>query len=725
MPVISKEAMMFGWTARGLLARARKAGRARDWRAAAQAYAGFLDRRPDHAAAWVQLGHALKEQGDFAGARAAYDRAVGLDPAVADSWLQRGHILKLLGERASAIDAYAAAAALDPQLEPAAVELIAMGARDRLPETSLVHGQADPYDLARDADFTRAISDQRDETCRPGIVPPSRYNTFRRQLVIARPPDVRSTRGIDVIVDAREALPVEVRVTLSSLLDQVEEQWRTIVLAPPAIRDHSVASLQSLDARITFVDPASPCRPKPDGRPMLLLTAGVVLDRHAIGWFALAVGRTGCVAAYCDDDRSIDDWREGRRFEAPRLQPMYDPIWFAQAQNTPAAVLVDSARLHASWEQSLAVTRRQLLAAATEIGGVAHLPLLLATVKGLPREAETAMADPEPTDSPTAVSPGTPAMARPPGAPERIQVIIQTRDEPELLQSCVASLRKRAVLADLLDITVVDNRSTLPATHKLLNWLQGQGVNILTLDAPFNWSHANNLAAEDAAAPLLLFVNNDTEMLTDGWDEMLRSALVATDVGVVGALLFYPDRTIQHAGMIFGMGAGGPVHEGVGRKGDDPGPTGRWALPRSASAVTGAFMAMRRTVFDVVGRFDAKAFSIAFNDVDLCLRVRAAGFRILQTPLIALIHYESKTRGMNATRSRIAWDLEELTLLHRRWGAELFADPAYNPHWTRTGLPFDGYRFPGLREIVHHIDRSARPQPWRVSAGGGDDVFWW
>jgi GT2 family glycosyltransferase len=235
---------------------------------------------------------------------------------------------------------------------------------------------------------------------------------------------------------------------------------------------------------------------------------------------------------------------------------------------------------------------------------------------------------------------------------------------------------------------------------------------VLPLDEPFNWSRANNLAAETGTAPLLLFLNNDTKMLTTGWDGMLRTALSADDVGAVGATLLYPDHSIQHAGIIMGMGSGGPVHEGVGRP-VDAGPGDRWRQRRSAAAVTGAFLAMRRDVFTAIDGFDAVNFAIAFNDIDLCLRVRAAGLRIVMASGIRVIHYESKTRGINATRSQVAWDLDELGRMHDRWGTALFDDPAYNPHWTRSGQPFDGYRFPSTREILRHIDLSARPAPWR------------
>jgi O-antigen biosynthesis protein len=174
--------------------------------------------------------------------------------------------------------------------------------------------------------------------------------------------------------------------------------------------------------------------------------------------------------------------------------------------------------------------------------------------------------------------------------------------------------------------------------------------------------------------------------------------------------------------MVFGMGTGGPMHEGVGAPVTDPGPAGRWHRARSAVAVTGALMAMRRTVFEHIGGFDTR-LSVAFNDVDMCLRSRAAGLRVIQSPVIRAIHYESKTRGANTTCPQVAWDLEELTTLHERWGDALFVDPGYNPHWTRYGRPFDAYRLPGLYEIVRHIDFSGSDGPWRPVPAATES--WW
>ncbi len=681
---------------------ARKAARNQDWPAAVVAYRAYLVRRPRDVRGWEQLGHAAKEAGDVEAAVAAYGRALDLAPDAAHIWFHLSHACKRLGDRTAAINCCVQAAKLDPAFIQATEELVALGARDHVPQAISGGG----VDGAGPVDRTGI-----DPSAGLMVYAPSRYDAYRRQIAILPPPGgmvgVPPADRITVVVDARKAMPVEVRTTLSSLLDQVDDNWRVIVHAPARISDHSVASLAAIDPRIRFVATDAGLPDIADAPRVLMMGAGTMLDRQAIAWFSFVAARTGCAAAYGDHDHCIDDWRTGRTFMRPAFQPIFDPDWEPSPEDRPAVVFVDRTRLPLTgWRRGDAW---HVIRDAAAIGPVAHLPLLLASRKAIPAQAEQALPDPPLTED----EPARIVVPAQPGAVQRIQVVIQTRDQSAMLRAAIVSLRRRAERPDLLDITVVDNRSVETVTGRLLDrWRQRKVAAVLPLDEPFNWSRANNLAVEAGTAPLLLFLNNDTKMLTAGWDSMLRTALSTDDVGAVGATLLYPDHSIQHAGIIMGMGTGGPIHEGVGRP-VEAGPGDRWRKSRSATAVTGAFLAMRRDVFTAIDGFDALNFAIAFNDIDLCLRVRAAGLRVVMASRIRVIHYESKTRGINAIRSQVAWDLDELGRMHDRWGSALFDDPAYNPHWTRSGQPFDGYRFPSTLEILRHIDLSSRFAPWR------------
>ncbi|RMB25754.1 GT2 family glycosyltransferase [Sphingomonas sp. PP-F2F-G114-C0414] len=695
---------MLQWgLARQRLAAARHAARAGTWPEAAKAYAAFLDVRPRNAAAWVQYGHAQKAIGELAGARSAYERAIALAPNVPDTWLQLAAVLRRLGDRTAAIDCCVRALTIDPNFEAATEELLGLGGRDRLPG-GISHHQGDE-NVPGQAPWLEALV----KAQTGDVYAPARYHEYRRSLTIPTPPArPRLDQPIAVMIDAQAALPVDVRATLSSLRDQTDPSWTAVVIGPATIGDHSIASLAALDPRIVFVQSSV----SPTTSYMLLARAGTVLDRQAIAWFSYTAAHTGCCAAYADHDHCIDDWRTGRRHDTPLFQPMFDPDWFADADMCPALLLINSANFDITLEASLQRLRKGR-------NEVAHIPLLLASIKAMSLQALRAQAEPAYAGQ-THAHPTVPRLLK--ASSHQIHVVIQTRDAPELLRDAIDSLHRLAARPDLLRITIVDNRSNLPSTARLLARYAARGIaHTIALDEPFNWSRANNLAVADSDAPVLLFLNNDTTSLTSGWDAALHDILADPDVGAVGAMLLYPDQSIQHAGMIFGIGSGGPVHEGIGHSARDRGPSGRWSRARSAAAVTGAFLAVRRHVFEDIGGFDAVELSIAFNDVDLCLRIREAGYRVIQTPTIRLIHHESKTRGLNVTRSQVAWDLEELAVVHRRWGAALFEDPGYNPHWTRIGQPFDGYRFPSLSETLSHIERSARADPWQVTAHASVD----
>ncbi len=710
------------WSSFSQLSAARKAARTGDWHAAATHYETFLARRSRNPAAWVQLGHARKALNEIEPAIAAYDRAIALAPGVPDTLVQKAGSLRRIGKRAEAIECCARALEIDPAFAPAIDELLSLGARDRLPGGI---SQASAEQLAA-MPWMPATADRQ----RGDVYAPSRYEQFRRELKILAPPPIpdplpgNATGTIAVIINGRNAIPADVRATLLGLLDQTDADWHATVFASKAVRDHSVASLAAIDARIRFVADDALLAPFSSGGLALLLHAGTVIDRNAVAWFRYGFQRTGCGAAYCDHDAGVDDWRTGRRHDNPMFQPVYDPIWFADPENTPAVVMVDARQsmLPEIWADD---TLGSALATAGATGGVAHLPLLLATVRHMAPQAASAL--PNSADGPddkagARVRRGPPQPAPDPRLPQRIHVIVQTRDQHAMLRKAIDSLRRKAAHHELLDITIVDNRSHEAETLSLLKAMRRDG-HAMTLphDEPFNWSRANNLAAANGTAPILLFANNDIEMLSNNWDVSLRRALSLPGTGAVGATLLYPDRTIQHAGMIMGMANGGPVHEGIGHAGTAPGAMGRHTKERAAAAATGAFLAITRSRFDEIGGFDATGLSIAFNDVDLCLKVRRAGLLVVQTPHIQLIHYESQSRGMNTTRSQVAWDLDELGTLYQRWGDALFDDPAYNPHWTRIGQPFDGYRFPGLLEITRHVERSARQKPWSVMLRGEAD----
>lgn len=633
------------------LRRARRAARAGEWAAAAAAYRRHLAHAPADAAAWVQLGHSLKETGALAEATAAYREAVRIVPGVADGWIHLAHLER--GNREMAIATLEQALAADAGSAMAVEAMLALGARERLPHAV-----------------------QRRIEAEEGHYAPSRYTAW---AAVRPSPAAVPVPDVLAVIDARAAAPERVAETRASLSD--------------------IACLILTD------DPAAGAAPAEDAsyvRPsdaigdthanILLVEAGTRLAPDAVARLRDAVTETKAGAAYADHDHWTADGG-GTALSEPCFQPMFDPFWFARAAVRPPCLLVRAtvAAPYGHWGGLLAV--RLALPVA-----YAHVPLVLAS-----RSLDAV---------PVAPALSLPAHAA--GA-DSIQVIVQTRDAPDMLEACIDTLRATAHRPDLLEILIVDNRSVLPGTAALLaDWAARGIARTLPHDAPFNWAQANNLAAARGDAPCLLFLNNDVEMQSEGWDTALCEGLAIAGVGVLGALLLYPDGLIQHAGVVFGGGAGGPLHEGAGQPPMPGGPGDRWRHPRLAAAVTGAWMATTRTLFEAIGGFEER-LPIGYNDIDFCLRVRAIGRHVVQASHIVALHRESATRGLAMSAAAHARDMADWAWLRARWGEALDLDPAYNPHWQRVGQPFDGLREPSPQAVSCWIAASARTNPWAVA----------
>jgi GT2 family glycosyltransferase len=188
----------------------------------------------------------------------------------------------------------------------------------------------------------------------------------------------------------------------------------------------------------------------------------------------------------------------------------------------------------------------------------------------------------------------------------------------------------------------------------------------------------NNAAVRQARSEILCFLNNDVEMTDPDWLTLLVGHAKKADIGAVGALLLYPDRTIQHAGVFTGIG-GGAGHAHRFQSSDETGYFDRARLPQRVSAVTGACLVVEREKFLAVGGFEEDLFPVAFNDLDLCLKLNAHGWQSFYEPRAVLIHHESKSRGSDSSRANRARFAGELAALKRKWGTDRFTDPYHHP----------------------------------------------
>jgi GT2 family glycosyltransferase len=269
-----------------------------------------------------------------------------------------------------------------------------------------------------------------------------------------------------------------------------------------------------------------------------------------------------------------------------------------------------------------------------------------------------------------------------------MSIIIPTRDGLDVLKPCIESIVARKPVK--CQIIVVDNGSVEPETLEFFEQAKEEyGIEVLPYPSEFNFSAINNFAADHATGEILCFLNNDTEVVARDWLERARSLLSFPEVGMVGARLLFPDRSVQHFGIALGVGdhrIAGTPHAGF--HADLPGYFGKSRLIQEFSAVTAACMFIRKRDFESIGGFDI-AFRVAYNDVDLCMRLREqTGLAIVCDPEIVLIHKESRTRGSDKDGARALRLEEEASAMHARWKDKLLNDPYYSPNLSLDRVDF-------------------------------------
>ncbi len=267
---------------------------------------------------------------------------------------------------------------------------------------------------------------------------------------------------------------------------------------------------------------------------------------------------------------------------------------------------------------------------------------------------------------------------------DRISILIPNRDHVDDLRRCIDSIRARSTYENY-EIIVIENNSSDRAVFAYYETLKKQkNITVVTYDGEFNYAKINNFGARHASGKYLLLLNNDTQVISMNWLEAMLMYAQRPDVGAVGAKLYYGDRTIQHAGVVIGLGAhrtAGHTHYKINY--DNLGYMGKLCYAQNVSAVTGACLMVRKSIYDALGGLDEQ-FAVALNDVDFCLRIREKGYLNVFTPFAELYHFESASRGSDIVdESKAARYEQESALFRERW-KELLAkgDPYYNPNFS-------------------------------------------
>jgi GT2 family glycosyltransferase len=264
-----------------------------------------------------------------------------------------------------------------------------------------------------------------------------------------------------------------------------------------------------------------------------------------------------------------------------------------------------------------------------------------------------------------------------------VSIVVPTRDKLGLLRTCVSGLLDETTYVPM-EIVIVDNGSREANTLEYLAGIADNPVvRVIRDNRSFNFSRLNNMAVSRARGEMLCFLNNDTEVIDGHWlSEMVRQA-VRPEVGAVGAKLLYDDDSIQHAGVVVGMGdAAGHAHRF--QRSGDLGYFHRADIPHFVSAVTAACLVVQKSKFEAVGGFDEEHLAVAFNDVDLCLKLESRGWRNLYQPRAVLLHHESKSRGKDISPQHIDRYKRELHVLQTRWSTFGRVDPLHHPMLDRS-----------------------------------------
>lgn len=449
---------------------------------------------------------------------------------------------------------------------------------------------------------------------------------------------------------------------------------------------HDSRDLDAID-NIVFVD--SPQAVAVD-KPVLVLRSGEALVPEAISTFLqhiqADIDLISCDTDVCDS--------EGKSLQ-PQCFPQWDPDLQLATGYLQTGVLINNATLLPSmlehvllYQHALGLASWLASYAFSKTTTIKHLPF---TLLHMPDERQEPWGDYlsssidrlqwpiviEKSTNTSVVSIQWPKNDEP-----LVSIIIPTRNGKELVDVCISSILSKTDYSNF-EILLIDNQSDEQESLEYFAALEANEprVRVLQYDLPFNYSAINNFAVEHAKGSVLAFVNNDIEVISENWlSSMVRHAQ-RSEIGCVGAKLFYPNKRIQHAGVVLGYG-GGAGHAHKHYPDYHPGYLNRLIATHRYSAVTAACLVMRKALFDTVSGFNETSLAVAFNDVDLCLKVDALGYRNLYCAEAMLFHHESISRGDENTPEKRKRFEKELSYLQSQWAHVIANDPAYNPNLT-------------------------------------------
>jgi len=503
---------------------------------------------------------------------------------------------------------------------------------------------------------------------------------------------------LSVIIPVCDAPESFLSEAIASVIDQIYPDWELCIAADSTVsKVQEILKLyQTRDRRIkvTLPESSNSALQLATGEFVALLDQDDLLTPDALYEIALLVNRYPQADMIYSDEDSVD---ENGHLKDPFFKPDWCPDSFLSRMYTHRLGVYRRSLVDAigGFRQSFENSQEYdlVLRLTEKTDQIFHIPKILyhqrshnrATSNTAQQALEEALkrrGEPGHLICPEAY-PGCYIVRYDLRESKRVTIIIPTRDLGAVLDRCLTSIFDKTTYPNY-EVLVIDNGSTEATTFSVFehwNKQEPERFRCQRLDIPFNFSKLNNDAVEQSQGEYLLFLNNDTEVITPDWITAMAEQAQRPQVGAIGVRLLYPDGTIQHAGIVGGIG--GVV--GHGHKhypGDHPGYFSQIQTINNYAAVTAACLMCRREVFIEVGGFE-EALAIAFNDIDFCFKLLEKGYRNVYLPHVALYHYESKSRGYEDTAEKQARFHQEILYLQNKWKNLLANDPCYSPHLTR------------------------------------------
>ena len=430
---------------------------------------------------------------------------------------------------------------------------------------------------------------------------------------------------------------------------------------------------------------------------VLCIDPGVVLRPHALYWLATAIkDNPNALAFYSDHDLLLDN---GTRVE-PCFKPDWSPEFLLASPYIGPLLLVKRTLLDGLLSKKgndgvscyqLALSCLSAVNSVKESSPIIHIPAVLyhwsngEHIKSLQNSSRQLgmvsdyLAESGAKAKVDLLNHQYHKVVYTPIKEPLVSIIIPTRDTLHHLERSVMSVLTQSTYKNF-EIVIADNESVEPETHAFFEKVSRyENVSVVEYNFPFNYSAINNFAVKHSQGDVIVLLNNDTEVISDQWLEVMLGQLQQPNVGAVGVKLLFGDRRVQHAGDAVGPG-GCADHFHSRLEEDDPGYFGRAIVAQDLSAVTAACLMVSRHVWEQLDGLDEENLAVAFNDVDFCLRVREAGLRVVFTPYAKLYHHESVSRGKDDSPEKAARAKREADYMRSRWKPIMSHDPFYNPN---------------------------------------------